>query len=368
MSKGTTHVGLDVHKKSIVVAMLLPRRKTAERWQLANEPRAVKRLIRKLKREAPGAVECVYEAGPCGYVLYRQLEQAGIHCEVVAPSLIPKKPGERVKTDKRDATKLAELSRAGLLTEIHPPTEAEEAVRDLCRCREDAKQDLTRCRHRLSKFLLRRGLVYNQGRTWTLRHRRWLKELHFERTADQVVFADYLTAVEQHEERVQVLNEQISRAADSGPYAKPVGYLRCFRGIDTITAMTLVVELGDVRRFESPRELMSYWGLVQSEHSSGNKTRRGGITKAGNSHARRVVVEAAWAYRHKPAIGIGLRKRREGQRIDIIAQADRAQRRLHQRYWHLHLARNKLPAVAIVAVARELVGFIWAALVAASAD
>jgi transposase len=367
MSKGITHVGLDVHKKSIAVAMLLPRRKTAERWQLANEPRAVKRLVRKLKREAPGVVECAYEAGPCGYVLLRQFEKAGVSCQVVAPSLIPKKPGDRVKTDTRDATKLAELLRAGLLTEVRPPTEAEEAVRDLCRCREDAKQDLTRCRHRLSKFLLRRGILFGQGRAWTHRHRRWLKELSFERTVDKVIFDDYLTAVEQQEQRVRVLQEQMGQVAISEPYARPVGYLRCFRGIDTTTALTLVAELGDVRRFESPRKLMSYWGLVQSEHSSGGKTRRGGITKAGNSHARRVVVEAAWAYRHKPAVGVGLRKRREGQPIGIVAQADRAQRRLHRRYWHLHLSKNKLPAVAIVAVARELVGFIWGALMAAAA-
>lgn len=362
VSQGITFVGLDAHKKSISVAMLLPGQAKPIEWQVANEPGAVKRMVRKIEREAPGEVRCCYEAGPCGYALQRQITDAGeMSCMVVAPSLIPRKPGERIKTDRRDARKLAELFRAGLLTEVQPPSEADEAARDLCRAREDAREDLHRCRHRLSKMLLRRGIVCAGKRNWSMAHRSWLKKQCFENSVDQVVFDDYLLAIEQAETRHQELVKRIELLSVEAPYAEPVAALRCFRGIDTITAMTIVTELHGFARFTSPRGLMAYLGLVPSEHSSSDSTRRGSITKTGNGHARRVLIEAAWNYRHRPQQHRALKKRRQGQPAAVIAIADRAMQRLHRRY-HRMTAAGKPSPKAVVAVARELVGFIWAAL------
>ena len=362
MNQPSTYVGLDVHKKDIVAALLLPHESEPTIWKLRNEPKAVRRLAKRVQREAQGEFLCVYEAGPCGYVLQRQLRSQGVPTEIVAPSLIPVKPGDRIKTDRKDAKKLAVSARAKDLTYIHPPTEREEAVRDLCRCREDAVKDLTRARHRLGKMLLRRGFVYRQGRNWTGKHRQWLRSLRFEDQVTRAVFDDYLAAVEWLEERVRSLVTQLEEIAAFDPYREPVGWLRCFRGIDTVTAMTLVAELHDFRRFESPRKLMAYLGLVPSEHSSGEQRRLGGITKAGNSHARRMLVEASWHYRHRPAVGTTLRKRREGQPTEIIAIADKAQRRLYRRFHRLVLGNGKPTQKAVVAVARELAGFLWAAL------
>jgi len=247
-----------------------------------------------------------------------------------------------------------------VLTEVHPPTRDEEAVRDLCRCREDAREDLLRARHRLGKMVLRRGLVY-AGKAWTQKHRQWLRELSFEHEADRAVFGDYFYAIEQLEERCRGLEEKLVLVSQQEPYQQPVGWLRCFRGIDTVTAMTLVAELHDFRRFESPRDLMAYLGLVPSERTTAKRYRRGAITKTGNSHARRVLVEASWHYRHQPAVGAKLRKRRAGQPEWAISIADRAQARLHRRYWRLVL-HGKPPSKAVTAITRELVGFIWATL------
>jgi transposase len=357
----TTYVGIDAHKDTLYVAMLLPGRKAATEWQLPNGTHAARKLARKLEREAQGEVHSCYEAGPCGYALQRQLVTQGVRCDVVAPSLIPVKPGDRIKTDRRDAKKLADLLRADLLTVVHPPTEKEEAVRDLCRCREDAKHDETRAKNRLMKFLLRHGHIYSDGRAWTQRYRTWLKKLRFDDTVEQAVFDEYMLAVDQREERVLAVEEKLAKVASEDPYREPVAHLRCFRGIDTVTAMTLVAELHDVRRFKSPRELMAYLGMVPSEHSSSDKHRRGGITKAGNSHVRRVLVETSWQYRHKAAVGKSLRARRRGQPPQIIAIADRALSRLNRRYWSLTM-RGKPHNVATIAVARELVGFLWSAL------
>ena len=362
MSHDISHVGMDVHMKEIWVALLLPGDKTATEWSLRNEPGAVRRLGNRLKKLSPGALHCVYEAGPCGYTLQRQLTSIGIRVSVIAPSMIPTKPGDRIKTDRRDARKLAFLSRAGQLTEVHPPSPAEEAVRDLCRCREAASGDLMRSRHRLSKMLMRHGFVYRVGSNWTQAHRRWMRSLVFEEASTRIVFDDYLCAVEQLEERLRSLAQAIVEISTKAPYEVPVGWLRCFRGIDTITAMTIVAELHDFRRFKSPRALMAYLGLVPSEHSSGDRRRRGSITKCGNSHVRRTLVEAAWHYRHRPAVGVALRKRRDAQPPPIIQLADRAQRRLNRRYHRLVLGRGKPTQKAVVAVARELAGFIWAAM------
>ena len=359
-----TFVGMDVHKKAINVAMLVPEARQPVEWLVANEPAAIRRLAKKLVREAPGEVRCCYEAGPCGYVLQRQLEAAaGMVCEVVAPSLIPVKPGERIKTDRRDARKLAELLRADLLTAIRVPSADEESVRDLCRCREDTQEDLGRARQRMGKFLLRRGLSFTGSKnTWGKLHRQWLRGLSFEHAADQAVFGDYLLAIENLEERRRTLDSRLEEAAQRDPYREPVGWLRCFRGIDTGTAITLVAELHDFRRFRSARELMAYLGLVPSEYSSGDSRHRGSITKAGNRHARRALVESAWHYRHRAKSGKALRTRRQGQPARVIALADRAQERLSRRYRHL-VERGKPTQKAVVAVTRELAGFLWAALV-----
>lgn len=364
MRKGITWVGLDVHQEEIVVAVLQGSGREVIEFRAGGDDRGVSKLLRRLKKlSGPGQVECAYEAGPCGYTLQRRLEAEGFGCVVAAPSLTPVKPGDRVKTDRRDARKLAEHRRAGLLTAVCSPSEAQEAARDLCRCREDAREDLMRARHRLSKMLLRRGLVYRAGRNWTQKHRRWLLGLIWESEAERVVFEDYLLAIEHLEERLRGLEAALEQLAQEDPYREPVGWLRCFRGLDTVNAMTIATELYDMPRFRSPRQLMAYLGLVPSEHSSGGSRRQGGITKSGNRHVRRALVNAAWNYRHRPGVGRLLRQRRQGQPARIIALADRAQHRLSRRYLHLVLHRGKPSQKAVVAVARELVGFLWAALV-----
>jgi transposase len=360
--QGITWVGLDAHKSAISVAMYLPEAKQPTEWQVVNESAAVRRLVRKIEREAPGEVRFCYEAGPCGYSLQRQITEAGeASCMVVAPSLIPRKPGDRIKTDRRDARKLGEMFRAGLLTEVHPPTEADEAARDLCRAREDAREDLIRCRHRVSKLLLRRGISMGPGKkAWTQAHREWLRGLRFEQRFDQVLFDDYLLAVDQVEERLKSLNAAIAELSLDPQYAQAVGALKCFRGIDTLTATVLVTELHSFGRFTSPRGLMAFLGLVPSEYSSSDRRRQGSITKAGNGHVRRLLIEAAWHYRHRPGLS-ALKNRREGQPATLIAIADRAMQRLHRRFNRM-AARNVPSTKIAVAVARELAGFVWAAL------
>jgi transposase len=362
MEKGITWVGIDAHKKALNVAIFWPGEPRATEWTVDNTASSVRKLARQLvERTEGGEIRCCYEAGPCGYALQRRLEQGGaMVCEVVAPSLIPIKPGERIKTDRRDARKLAELLRAGLLTEVCPPSLEFESLRDLSRCREDAKQDQLRCRHRLGKFLLRRGLSFS-GQSWSVAHRAWLKKLQFEHSADRTVFEDYLRAIEQVEQRIEMLDEKMVQEAETPSVREHVGWLRCFRGIDVVTSFGIITELHGIERFTSPRELMAYLGLVPREHSSSDSIRRGSITKTGNRHLRRLLVEAAWHYRHWPATSKALLQRRAQQPTSVIAIADRAQHRLHRRYRRL-IERGKPTSKAVVAVARELAGFIWAAL------
>ena len=360
MEHGTTYVGIDAHKKTLFVAMLNGPATTPVPWQLANEPHAVRRLVRTLEREAPGPVRVFYEAGPCGYALQRQLTTARVTCEVVAPALIPRKPGERVKTNRHDARKLVELGRAGLLTPVQPPTPEEEAVRDLARGRDDAREDLQRARHRLDKLLLRRGLHW-AGKHWTRAHRRWMATLAWPHPAERAVVDDYLLAIDQLDARLMDLDAQLAAIAESEPYREPVGWLRCFRGIDTLTAMLILAELHDFRRFVSAPALMAYLGLVPGENSTGDKHRRGRITRTGNALVRRLLVEAAWHYHHRSGVGRALARRRRGQPARVIAIADKAQLRLCRRFRTLaaeHQAHGKIA----VAIARELAGFIWAAL------
>ena len=360
MTQVTTYVGIDAHKKDLFVARLIGNEPKPETWQLANEPRAVRRLVRKLEREAAGAVRVFYEAGPCGYALQRQVTTARVACDVVAPALIPRKPGERVKTNRRDARKLVELGRAGLLTAVQPPTPEDEAVRDLARARDDAREDLQRCRHRLGKLLLRRGLHYS-GRNWTRAHRQWIDSLTWTYAAERAVVDDYLLAIDHTEARLLELDARLAEIAEREPYREPVGWLRCFRGIDTLTAMLILAELHDFRRFASAPALMAYLGLVPGEDSSGEKHRRGRITRTGNALVRRLLVETAWHYQHRPSIGVALGRRRKGQPARVIAIADKAQQRLCRRF--RKLAAEHKPAQKIaVAIARELAGFLWATL------
>lgn len=293
----------------------------------------------------------------------------GIPCEVVAPALTPRKPGERIKTDRRDARKLVRLYRAGELTPIRVPTPDEEAVRDLVRAREDVRKDLTAARHRLSKFLLRHGRCYRQGRKWTDRFWRWLRTQTFDRPAERVTFEHYALQVLHLGERLAALEREIAAVADTEPYRPAVRRLACLRGLATLSAMTLLAEIQDFRRFEHPRRRIGFVGLVPSEHSSGAKERRGGITKTGNTHARRILVEAAWADRHRPALGPRTRRLLSDQPPAVVVLVRKAQLRLHKRYAQL-VGRGKRPQVAVTAGARELCGFIWALMTheAASPD
>lgn len=360
MKNLTTYVGVDAHKKDLFVAMLVGDQTTPVTWQLANEPNAVRRLVRKLERDAPGPVRMCYEAGPTGYALQRQVTTPRVSCQVIAPGLIPRKPGERIKTNRRDARKLAELLRAGLLTEVRPPTPAEEAVRDLCRARDDAREDLQRARHRLGKLLLRRGLHYS-GRNWTRAHRQWVESLEWTQAAERVVVDDYQLAIDHLEARLIELDARLTEIADTAPYREPVGWLRCFRGIDTLTAILILAELHDFRRFHSARALMAYLGLVPGEDSTGEKHRRGRITRTGNALVRRLLVETAWHYQHRPGVGVALMRRRKGQPTRVIAIADKAQQRLCRRFRRLAEQHKPAPKI-VVAIARELAGFLWAAL------
>lgn len=363
MSTTTTYVGIDAHQKELHVAVLWPGAREAEAWQVAHEAKALQRLARKLLKETDGEVLACYEAGPVGFSLQRRLEAAGLRCQVIAPALIPQRVGDRIKTDRRDARALARLLRAELLTEVYPPTPEQEAVRDLCRARVDLQKDRKRAQHRLLNMLARHGIHYGTGKAWTKQFWRWVVGVRFEHPSAQAAFEDYLLAVQHADERLRMLDERIEEVAQSEPYLEAVGILRCFRGIETYTAVALLAELGDISRFPTARHLMSYLGLVPSEHSSGERRRRGPITRTGNSHARRLLIESAWHQQHAPRIGVRLRTRRAGQPGWAVAIADRAQQRLHRRLRHL-LDHGKPSNQAVTAVAREFAGFLWSALVA----
>lgn len=356
-NSNTTYVGLDTAKRSIQVAMLTPDRDNPIEWELVNEPRAIRRLIKKLKADAVGELRVCYEAGPCGYALQRDFRSAGVDCIVIAPSLVPSKPGEKIKTNRRDARKLAIQFRAGGLTEVRPPTPEEEALRDLCRGREDVREDLERARHRLGKLLLRRAIIFD-GKAWTQAHRKWLRAIEFENEIDRAIFDDYLRAIELLEDRKKALEVKLEETAQKDPWKQPVAWLRCYRGIDTVTAISIVAEIHGFDRFTSARHFMSYLGLVPSENSTGDKHRRGKITKTGNRHVRRLLIEASWHYRHRPSVSAKLRARRKDQPGAVIAAADRAQERLHKRYMKLLLS-GKPHNKVVTAIARELAGFIW---------
>jgi len=356
-STKTIFVGLDVHKDNIVACWVSADGEDEEGRRFPNDPKEIGRFFKRLKEEAD--LRVCYEAGPCGYEVRRQLAKMEISCDVIAPALIPRKPGERIKTDKRDARKLARLYRAGELTPIRVPTEAEEFVRDLVRCREDTVEDVQRQRQRLLKFLVRHGRVWRETSNWSQRHWAWLRAQRFENASAQRTMEECLAQLDFTRDRLSKLETEIERVAEQEPWRELVSRLRCLRGIGTLTALALVVEIQDFRRFENPRDLMGFVGLVPSIYASDKSEFRGSITKCGNGHIRRLLVEAAWHYRHKPAMKGHLRKRCAGQPEPVVKEAMQAQERLNLRYRRL-TARGKPAAVAVVAVARELVGFIWA--------
>jgi len=357
MDQDSTVVGMDVHKKNLTVAILPPgKARPVEVLTIENRAKAIARMATRL---TTSRAVFVYEAGACGYEVQRQLHRLGCRAVVIAPALTPIRPGDRVKTNRRDAEKLARLYRAGELTEIRVPTREEEAARDLVRAREDAVADRLRARHRLSKFLLRQGRLYHDSKAWSKGHRVWVRQQRFDLAAAQQTFDAYLRALEEAEARLESLNSQVLELAQTPAYAGLVRALSCLKGIDTLSAVTIVVETQDFRRFPDARGYMKFTELVCSEDSSGDKTRRGGITKAGNAHLRRVLVEAAWSYSHQNTTGPTIRRRRHGRSTGVVQIARRAQDRLHRRFWRL-VHRNKLRQVAIVAVARELAGFVWA--------
>lgn len=360
MNKFSKYVGLDTHKDTIAVAIAdACGGKPRYYGEIVNTPEAIRKLVKKLCSDGELISFC-YEAGPCGYEIYRQINQLGHHCSVVAPSLIPSRPGERIKTDRRDGEKLSRLDRAGELTPVWVPDQEQEAMRDLTRAREDMKGLEKTTKQRLGAFLLRYGRIYDGGKSrWTQAHFRWLEKLKFDITIQQIVFQEYVDAVKQAEARVAGLEKEMEKALKSWVLAPVVQALMALRGIKIITAMTIMAELGDITRFDSPRQLMSFLGLVPGERSSGKTRRQGGITKTGNGHVRRVLIESGWCYRFPARKTAHLQRRAEQCSTEVQAIAWKAQKRLCGRYTHL-LERGKLKVQVCTAVARELVGFIWA--------
>jgi transposase len=354
-------VGLDVHAETIAVAVAETNGEVRSLGIIPNRTESVRRLISKLGPRAN--LRVCYEAGPTGYVLYWQLSELGVACEVVAPTLVPVKAGDRVKTDRRDAAKLARCYRAGDLTAVWVPDVTHEALRDLVRARLAAKRDQLRARHRLSKFLLRHGRRAPEGvAAWTRKYLDWVRaQVRFEQPAQTATLLDYLHEVEHAAARITRLEQAIDAALPALPATMRavIDGLQSLRGVAKVSAVTLVAELGQLSRFAHPRQLMGYAGIVSREHSSGERIRRGAISKTGNAHLRRIVVEAAWSYRHRPAVGSILAVRQKNAPPTVTALAWKAQHRLHARYLRL-MGRGKSKQQTVTAVGRELLGFIWA--------
>jgi transposase len=358
------YVGLDVHLDSITAAVLDGDAQVPQVVKLSGDLMQTRRLFRRLAKKGP--VRACYEASGAGFVLQRVLAADGFPCEVIAPSLIPKKPGDRRKTDRLDAVNLVRLYKSGHLTPVHVPSREQEALRRLIRLRYEYVRYTTGTKNRISGMLRNHGLVFREGKTtWTLSHRRWLARTRDELDgAMRTALATELEHLEYLETQRGVLDDEITRYAQAPPYQEHVEALCCLRGIKTLSAMTLLAEIGDIHRFRTPSALMAYFGLVPSERSSGERERRGSITRAGNTHCRRVLVEAAWNNRHRSGANLVLNRRRQGQPPQVVAIAIKAQHRLHKKFSRLDQRKHR--HVAVTAVARELCGFVWAVLNAAS--
>jgi transposase len=355
------YLGMDVHKESITIAVLPAGAKAPTRLErLPNDLPKLKKWLERVARD--GEIRACYEASGAGYVLHRALKEWGYACDVIAPSLIPKRPGVQRKHDKRDAVDLARLYRAGELVTVRIPSEADERVRDVVRCRETFQREILKSRHYILKFLARRGFVFREGTNWCTPHLQWLQHLTTDGSPlaveDRLVFREYHALLMYKLQRRDELDRQIEQLALLPALAPMVRRLQCFRGISLHSAMVLATEIVDWRRFERPAQLACYLGLVSREDSSGDRTRLGSITKAGNTHCRHVLVQAAWSYRHRPQTSVDLKRRQQGQAPAVITHAWKAQQRLHARF--NHLSYRKRPQIAVVAVARELVGFLWA--------
>jgi transposase len=360
MKKCITYVGLDVHKNSIDIAFADSGRDSEIRHYgtIGGDLSSLDKVARKLVSQGK-KLYFAYEAGPCGYEIYRHLTKQGFDCIVVAPSLIPKKSGDRIKNDRRDAEMLARLHRAGELTPVYVPRIEDEAMRDLCRAREDAKGAERKARQQLSSFLLRHGLRYSGKTLWSLAHWRWISDIKMPHPAQQIALQEYGDAIRTCIERVRRFTEQIQQLVPTWRLGTVVESLQALRGVSLVVAVTTVAELGDLSRFDHPRQLMAYLGLVPSEHSSGESTKRGAITKTGNSHARRMLVEASWSYRLPARVSRRLRDRQQNLPQQVWEIAWKAQLRLCSRYKKL-IARGKESQVAVTAIARELAAFMWA--------
>lgn len=356
--EGVRFVGLDVHKETITIAVAEVD-SSIPPAPLATIPNDTAILLKRLRKLGPvSSLRCCYEAGPTGYGLYRDLRAAGVDCVVVAPSLVPMQAGNQIKTDRRDAVKLARFLRSGDLTPVYVPDEATEAMRDLERARDDAKKAERVARQQLLKFLLRHGRRYEGKSAWTDKHLTWVRQQRFAHEPQQRVLEDYLKAVEDASERVRTLTQHIAELVESWSLAPLVKALQALRGVQLVSAVVIAAELGDLSRFRTPTELMAYLGLVPSEHSSGDSRRRGRITRAGNIHVRRILVESAWAYHYRPYMGDGIRRRSQGIAPEVKKIAWKAQQRLHGRFLKL-TGRGKPRQQVVTAIARELAGFVW---------
>ena len=358
--KSIAYVGNDVHQNTITMAVFKDHEgepflvKT-----LKNDKRPVQKFYLRLKRDYD--IQACYEASGCGYVFYRWLKEIGIKCAVIAPSSIAQRKGRRIKTDKRDARSLGQKYRNGDLSVVHVPEEKEEAARSLTRLREQMMKQQKQTKQYVLKFLQLRDLVYREGDNWTQKHWIYLQRLEFNNETERFVFNTYLQKLEHMGMELRLINEKINEMAFSETYADAVGKLRCFRGIDTITAISLITEIIDFKRFGSAREIMAFLGLVPGQDSSGDIKKYLGITKIGNRRVRRLLVESAWHYRHRPAITDSLKKRQQGQPQEVISHSWKAQKRLHNKYARLFM-RGKKKQQIIVAVARELIGFVWSVM------
>ena len=355
-------LAMDVHKLSISAGVLAAGSLSPVVDRVGSDEESVRRLVARF--EDPGRVWACYEAGPTGYELARHLRGLGVRCEVIAPSLIPSRPGDRVKTDRRDAARMALLFRAGQLSSVRVPSVAEEGVRDLCRARADMVIDQTRARHRLGKFLLRHGRVWRGGENWTLKHGVWIRAQRFDDPAVTATFHHYLATLVAHEAAVAAIDADLEAWYPKPPFADAVARLAAYRGVTRLGALTLASEVCDWARFPTAGMFMGFCGLVPSEHSSGQRTQRGGITHAGNTHLRTQLIESAWAYKSRPAAGATLRKRQEGLDADVVARAWAAQLRLCGKFRRLDEHKTNRKTV-VTAIARELAGFMWAEMTAA---